>query len=589
MTNPLRMTQIKNKALRSLVKKLSKIDTLEQWYDDWLARDKPQEKNVDKFLDYVLGRLNVTADLQDIQSLENASQNKPLIIVANHPLGGLEGMLLTQIIRRIRPDIKVLTNELLRIFPEFHDTFIGVNILTPNKQRENARAMRDIAQHLSNNGALLVFPAGTVSHLSLRSGTTIDAPWDTLIVRLARKYAAAILPVYIDAQNTTAFYLSGYIHKRLRTMLLPRAMIQKSNTQIPFTFGALIPAMDIQRLTNNTIATNYIRMCCEVLQNDPAQDGDTAIPHMNTIKPDIAPLAVSQHIESLTDCLIHEQNNFLLYCAPYDRLGPVMEQLAIEREKTFRQVDEGTGRELDSDRFDPHYNHLFIWDNDAQRIAGGYRLGQTDAIIKNLGIENLYSHSLFKYDTKFLHKMGKTIEVGRSFITPAYQRHPGALDILWKGIGRFVAQSPEYHTLFGCVSISSQYSKLATTLLSQTFLSHYGADDSVQRNIKARTPLAPHKTPWTKKQLTHLSDIPVINKLVGRIDSGKSIPVLIRHYLALNGRFMSFTVNTGFNHSLDGLIMVDLRSAPEKYLKRYMGPEGLKTFQSQWETKTDAA
>jgi putative hemolysin len=216
MSNPLRMTQIKNKALRSLVKKLSKIDTLEQWYDDWLAFDEKGEKHVDAFLDYTLKRLNVTAELQNIQSLQDSPQAEPLIIVANHPLGGLEGMLLTQLIRKIRPDLKVLTNELLRVFPEFHDTFIGVDVLNPNKQRENARAMRDIAQHLANDGALLVFPAGTVSHLSLPSGDIVDAPWDTMIVRLARKYSAAILPIYVDAQNTLPFYLSAHIHKRLR-------------------------------------------------------------------------------------------------------------------------------------------------------------------------------------------------------------------------------------------------------------------------------------------------------------------------------------------------------------------------------------
>ncbi len=588
------MEKIRNPLLRAAVKKISSIDVLEQWYDDWLLiqpsdRGDPSE-SADEFIDYVLERLDVRADVIHKHLLDTIPKEGPIVIVANHPLGAVEGLLLTRVLKSVRPDLRVLTNDLLRMVPEFKEVFIGVNVLNKGKEKENAKGIREVAKHLDDNGALLVFPAGTVSKLKLPSLSITDAPWNTMITRLARKYNAPIMPIFVEGRNSLAFYLSGYIHKRLRTLLLIRATLNKAGMAIPFHIGALIPNSDIVRLKNDTIATHYIRLCCKILKpdyNEEEEENDEAINalEMTPIKQDIDKSVILEHLERIKEHNLYSQGKFSLYCVPYQEMGPLLEQLAIERERTFRTVEEGTGKELDSDRFDPHYMHLFLWDEEEQRIAGGYRIGKTDEILEDQGINGLYSHSLFDYNVNFLHKMGKTIELGRSFVTPEYQRHPMALDMLWKGIGKFVANNPEYHTLFGCVSISRQYSKLATTLLCETLLSHYSVDDTIQRHVKARTPMDKLKGPWTKRQLANLSGIPVINKLVGRIDSGKSIPILISHYLALNGRFVSFTVNEGFNRSMDGLIVVDLRKSSGRYLNRYMGEDGYQNFMKQWKEK----
>ena len=580
--NPLSLKQIRNPLLRGLIKKVSRVDVLERWYDDWLLDNSGQHGSSGAFLEYMLGRMNVDACGLDEELLNSVPKQGPLVIVANHPLGGLEGMLLTKVLQALRPDVKVLANDLLKLIPEFDDVFIGVDVLNQGKQRENARGMREAARHLSGGGALLVFPAGTVSLMKLPSFTLSDAEWSPMVARLARKYDAPIMPVFVEGRNSLAFYLSIYVHKRLRTLLLPRAMLSKGGASIPLRIGALIPAKEMQRLSDDTVATEYIRLCSNVLQTSAQEDEALEALELSAIKQNVADDVVIKHVESLSDCRIHTQKKISLYCVPYTRLGPVMEQLAIERERTFRQVDEGTGKELDTDRFDPNYKHLFLWDEDAQKIAGGYRIGRSDEIVEEHTLDGLYSHSLFDYDKQFLKEIGKSIEVGRSFITPEYQRHPSSLDMLWKGIGWFVMRNPEYHTVFGCVSISRQYSRLATALLSETLLSHYGAEEPHRRNIKARTPIDTPKTPWTKPQLAKLSNISVLNKLVGRIDSGKSIPILIRHYLALNGRFGSFTLNNNFGQSVDGLIIVDLRKTSDKYLKRYMGHDGFEELMAQW-------
>lgn len=581
MTNPFALNQIENPLIKRCVFAVSKIDVLKVLYDNWLQQNNDSSSGTDAFIIYVLKQLNVSVHVQNQGLIADIPKCGAFIVVANHPLGGIEGLLLTQLLRAVRPDLKVLTNDLLSTIPEFEDIFIGVDVLNTGKQHYNAQGMRTISRHLKDSGALLVFPAGTVSGIKIPSLKIEDAPWHSMVSRLAQKYDAPIMPVFVEGRNSLIFYLSGCIHKRLRTLLLPRAMLEKNGSVISLYLGQPIPASDLKCLRNHDIAMHYIRVCCEVLS--PQNNTCGALPplHMEDIKSDVDTQKIRDHIQTLSDHLLYVQGDFELYCVEYEHLGPVMDQLSIERERTFRAVNEGAGRELDSDRFDLHYMHLFLWDKAANKIVGGYRLGKTDKILSSFGLDGLYSHSLFKYNEPFLKDMGKTIEVGRSFITQEYQRNPSALDILWKGIGRFVAQSPEYHTLFGCVSISRQYSDLVTAMLIETFLSHYGVSDSIMRNVKARTPLKPIKKPWTTEQIANLSDIPIINKLVGRIDTGKSIPVLIRHYLALNGRFVSFTVNNGFGRSLDGLIMVDLRQSKDRYLKRYMGQAGLHVFRTQ--------
>jgi len=578
MTNPFALNQIKNGFIKSVIQKLSKIDTLEHWYNEFLAENGGKPHQTDDFITKTLKKLGVRHETVDGEVLNSIPRKGAFIIVANHPLGGLEGLILTQILRRKRPDLKVLTNEMLSAIPELSEVFIGVDVLNQGREKYNAKGMRDVARHLSGGGALLVFPAGTVSRIHLPSFRISDAPWSNMISRLVRKYDAPVMPIFVEGRNSLLFYLSAFIHKRLRTLLLPRAMMGKTGETIRLHIGQLIPARDIKRLRDDDIAMDYIRLCCKMMSIKPQNNIHGGHDEMNDIKGDVCTSLMINHLQNLEEFCLYENDDFSLYCAPYDRLGPVMEQLSIERERTFRGVDEGSGKEVDSDQFDPHYMHLFLWDKTAHKIAGGYRLGKTDKIVKTLGLEGLYSHSLFDYKKDFLDDMGQTIEVGRSFVAQEYQKNPVALDMLWKGIGHYVAENPDYHTLFGCVSISRQYSNLASAMLTETFLAHYGVKDSIARRVKARTPLKHIKSPWTSDQLAHLSEIPIVNKLVGRIDPGKSVPVLIRHYLALNGKFISFTVNDGFNDALDGLIMVDLRNAPGRYLKRYMGPSGMSNF-----------
>ena len=256
-----------------------------------------------------------------------------------------------------------------------------------------------------------------------------------------------------------------------------------------------------------------------------------------------------------------------------------MEQIAIARELSFRAVGEGTGLSKDSDRFDPHYLHLFLWDKAERRIAGAYRVGLVDEIVARHGVQGLYSRSLYRYDEAFITRLGSAIEMGRSFIHPDYQRRPVSLNLLWRGIGKILVDRPRYHTLFGSVSISREYSDLARSLIADTLLTNFRAAEFAE----LVQPLTPHKVEnrgWTKDMLSELANIKVLGKLIGRCDPGKAVPVLLRHYLSLNGRMVCFNIHSKFNDSLEGLIVVDVRKTDTKTLSRFLGAEGLAHFMS---------
>ncbi len=586
MKHPLAIP-IRNKLIHKLISKATRLDDLKQIYDDWLSYGKKaaKEKGLlnqgSALLDFGLQHMQVCVDFRHEQRLLNIPKTGPLLIICNHPLGGLEGMLLARELLKIRGDLKVLTNEMLLKFPEFAEIFIGVDVLNKDKNRKNSQGIRQITRHLANAGAMLIFPAGTVSGLNFKTFKTMDKKWSDIVGRLMQRYQCPCIPFFVNDRNSLPFYLSGYLHKRLRTLLLGRAMLAKKKHQVQLLVGDIINHKEVESLDSVEEVTAYLRFCCEVIpENKTALT--MAFTQKTAVRANIGQQEIIQQLARLAEYQVIEKGKFSVYCAPYDKLGCIMEQIAISREHTFRAVNEGTGRELDKDRFDPFYWHLWIWDNEKLKLVGGYRLGKVDQIIKQHSIENLYSNSLYHYSEKFSHGLEHAIEVGRSFVCQEYQRHSKVLDLLWRGIGAFMVANPEYNTLFGCVSISKEYSNLARAFLAESLIKHFNAKEEFISSVTAKTPLQIDEKPWSDNLINMLSNIPIINKLLGRIDNGKTIPILIRHYLALNGKFASFTVNTDFNHSLDGLIIVDLRLTPDKYLCRYLGQQGAENFINKW-------
>jgi putative hemolysin len=573
MINPCRLP-FKPRILSAVIEKVLGLDRLAQIYDRRPAGCTPHE-----FLQYTLEALGVSLNLVNASNLEEIPRTGPVLIVANHPLGGLEGVAIAKVIADIRPDLKVLTNELLRRIPELADIFIGVDVLSSDAAAGNVSSIKQVHKHLKHGGAVLIFPAGMVSAYERGHRRIQDRAWNRLAGQLLKRYQATCLPVHVGGTNSRLFYAAGMIHPRLRTALLPRQLANKQGFKLELRFGRPILAAELRLLQSPRAITDYLRVSTDALVREPK----TLLRTKDQLVVDSSPVSGSAElfsaITSLEECRLIEHEELDVYCVPYDRLGPIMEQIAIAREVTFRSVGEGTGLSKDSDEFDPHYLHLFLWDKTALRIAGAYRVGLVDEIVAKHGVKGLYSRSLYKYDEAFTNRLGSAIEMGRSFIHPDYQKKPVSLNLLWRGIGKILVENPRYHTLFGSVSISREYSDLARALIADTMMTNFKANEFDQL-IK---PITPHKIMnrvWTSEMLAELSNVKMLSKLIGRCDPGKAVPVLLRHYLSVNGKLACFNIHPNFSDSLEGLIIVDARKTDAKTLRRFLGADGSEHFMS---------
>ncbi|MEJ2044348.1 MAG: GNAT family N-acyltransferase [Reinekea sp.] len=566
--NPFRLN-IRNNVMAKVIENALSLSPLAEKYDH-----RPADATPEEFLDYTMDSLSCSLSLDGCSLHSEIPEQGPVIVVANHPFGGIEGVMLTRALLAIRSDTRVLTNQMLSGIPELAPVFFGVDVLGEKTAHRNTASVRSAAKHLQSSGLLLVFPAGQVSSMSWRSKQVLDRQWNPMIGRLAQKYEATCVPVYVHGQNPFYFQVAGLIHPRLRTALLPRQLSNKVEQTIQMTVGQAINPSELRNLESAESVTDALRLSTYLLASTLSEVPHQAFENLPPTDQQNLKPGVIKALAELEDCKLISKGEFDVYCAPFDRLGDIFELLAIARETTFRAVGEGTGKEKDSDQYDPIYHHLFIWDREKQAIVGGYRLGETHKIIQQHGVKALYSRSLYRYDARYIQSLGSALEVGRSFVTPAYQRHSSALDLLWRGIGHFVVCNPQYRILFGCVSISSEHSEKARAFISDAMMESFRAEQKFLENVKPMIPLKVKGKVWSAKMLASIRDISVFNKLVGQCDPGKSIPVLLRHYLALNGRFVGFSVNKGFNDSLDGLILVDLHKMPTRYLTRYLGKEG---------------
>jgi len=514
----------------------------------------------------------------------------PLIVVANHPFGGVDGIILGALMAGIRSDVKILGNYFLQRIPEIQEIIIPVDLFGgASAARGNMRSMREALRWLKSGGALVTFPSGEVAHLCFDQWGIADPPWSEHVAWLARRAGAAAAPVFFQGRNSAMFHMAGMVHPRLRTMLLAREVINKKSRTIRMHIGSPIPFRSLAEFQTDRAMIDYLRLSTSLMKNRAGRTrlhtgGALTFPviqgRAKPLASASAPQLLQQDIDRLPgEQLLCRQGNFCVYIARAGQIPQVLQEIGRLREQSFREIGEGTGRLLDLDRFDELYLHVFMWSSKDREIAGGYRLGPTDVILPRYGSGGLYVTTLFKFKKDFLENLGPALELGRSFISPRYQKKHNSLSILWRGIGEYVTRNPRYKMLFGPVSISNDYHRISKNLIIQ-FLKTSITDHRLSCNVKPRNPVVNiFPTGIDPRIVADLPTLEHVNALVAEIEHDrKGIPVLLRHYLKLNGVILSFNVDRKFSSSIDSLLVVDLLKSERRILGRFMGQEGLEHF-----------
>ena len=511
------------------------------------------------------------------------------LVLANHPYGGIEGIALDTLLRRVRPDAKIMANYILRVVPELRERFIFVDPFGGRDARlNNLRGMREAVAWLKAGHLLAVFPAGEVSSYQWRENHVTDIPWPASIATLARKAGATVTPLFFAGHNPTYFNIAGVLHPRLRTALLPRQFVNKEGKKIHVEIGSPITEKDwLPFAGDDGSLIRYLRFRSYLLAGRmtrrqrmiPFIPRQPMLPQ-DPIIPPLPPERLAEEIAGLPfTARLLEANEFEVFIAESREIPRVLREIGRLREIAFRAVGEGTGNEIDIDPFDAYYQHLFIWNRNRQEIVGSYRLGMADVIANAYRASGLYTHTLFRFGDEFLNAISPAIELGRSFIRPEYQRSLSGLPLLWKGISAHLARNPKYRHLFGPVSITHEYRDASRWIMLETLRRH--KTSSLSRLVSPRRPpKPPNRAEWCRPEnAAYFTDYDAMCGLVSEIEpDGKDIPVLLRQYLRLEGEIAAFNVDPDFSSVVDGLIVIDLHRLPHRVLRRYMGAESADAY-----------
>ncbi|MCB0323235.1 MAG: lysophospholipid acyltransferase family protein [Bdellovibrionales bacterium] len=574
--------------LEAPIERACSLHAIGQAYDEIVASDTRDIP----FSQKVLEKMRVTYEVAE-PGIERIPSSGPAIIVSNHPFGGIEGVILGDLLRKRRPDTKIMANFLLRRVHELEDLFIFVDPFgATGSQAKNLQPLRESIEWVTAGGVLVIFPSGTVSHFQWRTRDVSDPAWSPTIARIIRKTGAPVIPMFFHGRNGLAFQAAGAIHPLLRTAMLPTEFWNKCGKHFSLKVGTAISTEKVLSVSDDDELMSYLRLRSYLLgSGDPGALRERQATFrrrkrslrraQESIIAPIDPHVLAAELAALPpEQILGENGDYLVAHGTAREIPQILREIGRLREVTFRLVQEGTGKSIDLDHFDSYYTHLFVWNRSTYEVVGAYRLVKTDHVLRTHGKNGLYTSTLFAYRPELLRQIGPALELGRSFIRSEYQRNFNSLNLLWKGIGTYVAKNPDYPILFGTVSISSEYDSVSRQLIA-AFLRANRYLPELARQIRARNPLPKARLRGVDVETSSVvvKDVQEVSDLIAEIEaSERRMPVLLRQYLKLGGRLLGFNIDPDFGNVLDGLIYVDLRDTDERLLERYMGKEHIRSF-----------
>jgi putative hemolysin len=529
------------------------------------------------FVDEILRLVGVKVEISE-SDLKNIPLDGAFAAIANHPYGGIEGLILIKVLCTIRPDAKVMANFILKKIPNLSDFFVAVNPFENIEHSSSISGIKTTLSLLKTGTPIGIFPAGEVSTYKLGQQQITDKLWHPVVGKLISKAKVPVLPIYFHGNNGLLFNLLSLIHPTLRTAKLPSELFNKKGHTIIVRIGKPIPFEDIPDNTNNTKMLAYLRAKTYALGAGLENERKIFNPR-NLFKvnkqPDelIEPIQndlIEKEIENLREnYLVWTEKNYEVYISPTIHITNIIKEIGRLRELTFREVGEGTNKSSDLDAYDIYYHHLFIWDTETKMIVGAYRIGKGDEIFYSYGKKGFYTYELFKISSQFVPTLRQSLELGRSWIRKEYQQRPLPLFLLWKGILKYLIDNPKYKYLIGPVSISNAFSKFSKSLIVN-FIYNNHFDAEMAQMVKPRKQF---KVDFSKIDADILtassSSLKNLDSLIGEIETSHiKVPVLLRQYIALNAKIICFNIDPKFSDCLDGFLVLDLESVPADMLEK---------------------
>ena len=570
--------------------KILRIDVINKFYD------KNKHLKELEFLTAILTEFQIKFEIPE-EDLKRIPKEGAFVTVSNHPLGGIDGILLLKIILEQRSDYKIMANFLLHRIAPLKPYIMPVNPFEDRKDiKSSLGGFKQAISHIRSEAPLGIFPAGEVS-TKKEEDLVVDKQWEPAAMKLIQKAQVPILPIYFHAKNSSFFYQLSNISGMLRSAKLPSEVLTQRHRVVKIRIGKAIPVKDQNEHKDLSEFTSFIRKKTYMLANPYEKEQvslkDAATSTLKkTITSSSAPKKIvtsisseliEQEVENLRgyDCRLLESKNYEVFLVSADKIPNILKELGRLREITFREIGEGTNNAIDLDSCDSYYHHMFLWDNAAMKIAGAYRMGLGSKIFAKYGIDGFYLQDLFRFEPELYGMMSESIEMGRAFIIKEYQQKPMPLFLLWKGIVHTTLRFPEHKYLIGGVSISNQFSSFSKSLMIEFMKSHY-YDPYVAQYIRPKKEFKVQLKDADKDFVFDATkaDLNKFDRVIDELEPGLRIPVLLKKYIKQNAKVIAFNVDPLFNNAVDGLMYIKIADLPESTVRPVM-----EEFQAELERK----
>ncbi|WP_130733271.1 lysophospholipid acyltransferase family protein [Flavobacterium sp. J27] len=570
-----------------LLMKILKISTLNKVYD----RNKHLSEV--EFLNAILDEFQIKFEIPE-EDFKRLPKEGAYITISNHPLGGIDGILLLKLMLEKEPNFKIIANFLLHRIEPMKPYIMPVNPFENHKDaKSSVIGIKETLRHLSDGKPLGMFPAGEVS--TYRDGKiVVDKPWEEGAIKIIKKAGVPVVPIYFHAKNSTLFYFLSKLNDTLRTAKLPSELLTQKKRVIKVRIGKPISVAEQNEFTSIEEYGEFLRKKTYMLSNAFEKESKLISTDLlklpkSSPKQIVKPANHEQILEEIValreqDCRLLQSKNYEVFLITADKIPNILHEIGRLREITFREVGEGTNESIDLDTYDQYYHHMFLWDDEAQVIAGAYRMGLGSQIYTKYGIDGFYLHDLFRFEPELYDMMSKSIEMGRAFIISEYQQKPMPLFLLWKGIVHTTLRHPEHKFLIGGVSISNQFSEFSKSLMIEFMKSHYYDPYIAQyihpkKDYKVKLKDADKDFVFNETE----ADLNKFDKIIDEVEPGNlRLPVLIKKYIKQNARVVAFNVDPLFNNAVDGLMYIKIADLPESTVKPVM-----EEFQAELERKEE--
>jgi putative hemolysin len=566
-----KLDKLKMPGLAALLMEIMKINQVNELFA------QAQPKQGIEFIDAILAGCGIDIEF-DERDLRHIPKTGSFIAIANHPYGGIEGLVLLKMLLTVRPDAKLMANFLLKKIPNLSDFFIAVNPFENVEHSSSISGLKNTLELLNNGTPIGIFPAGEVSTFKVEQQQVTDRLWHPVVGKIIAKAKVPVIPIYFHGNNGLLFNLLSLIHPALRTAKLPSELFNKHGHTIKLRIGKPINVLDVPDYNNSAKLLNFLRARTYALGTGLEEEKKIFSPRNlfkikrqpKDIVPEISVDILEKEVAPLRDNYrIWIEKNYEVFIVPTSVIPNVIREIGRLREITFREIGEGSNKAIDLDEYDIYYNHLFIWDFEAKLIVGAYRIGLGDEIFYSVGKTGFYLNELFKLKAQFTPVLRKSLELGRSWIRKEYQTKPLPLFLLWKGILKFLIDNPRYRYLIGPVSISNSFSKFSKSLIVD-YINRNHFDHELAQYVKPRKKFkVDFSSIDTDLLMAGEDSFKGLDNLISEVETrNMKVPVLLRQYIALNAKIISFNIDPKFADCLDGFLVLDLEQVPQDILEK---------------------